>query len=247
MIPNRISMVSYNLWNIKRWPDRKPALSKFLTTFNPDILCLQEISNETMQCIGESLESHEHINDELPGWACESNIFWNMHYFEEVAHGLEDLEMPEQDRGFFWVRLKFKGSDTTIFVATAHFTWQGNPEEFETGLTPRNRQTHQTINFLKQLVNKGEPGFFMGDLNDPIIPNLFFPKAGYQSCFKDLNLLCPPTYPALPTTNVISENQAIDWIFSNGKAKTISASVPQFYFNGIGPSDHWPVHAIYQL
>ncbi|MEE8224978.1 MAG: hypothetical protein V3R42_04590, partial [candidate division NC10 bacterium] len=63
----------------------------------------------------------------------------------------------------------------------------------------------------------------------------------------DLNLLCPPTYPALPTTNVISENQAIDWIFSNGKAKTISASVPQFYFNGIGPSDHWPVHAIYQL
>jgi len=30
--------VSYNLWNIKRWPDRKPALSKFLTTFNHDTL-----------------------------------------------------------------------------------------------------------------------------------------------------------------------------------------------------------------
>jgi endonuclease/exonuclease/phosphatase family metal-dependent hydrolase len=240
-------MVSYNLWNVERWPDREPALKKFLTTFRPDILCLQEIRNETIQCIGESLETHEHINDEFPGWTCESNIFWNKDYFTELDHGLEGLEMPEQDRGFFWVRLKLKGCDKTIFIATAHFTWQGNPEENETGLTPRNRQARQTINYLQKLANNDEPTFFMGDLNDPVIPHIFFSKAGFESCFKDLNLLCPPTFPALPTTNNICENQAIDWIFSNAKARTISASVPQFYFNGFTPSDHWPVHAIYQI
>ena len=247
MIPNRISVVSYNLWNLKRWPERQPALREFLASFRPDILCLQELRDETLRCISGILEEHEYINDEAPGWTCESNIFWNKHYFSELDHGLEQLDMPEQDRGLFWVRLRRKGHNKTIFVATAHFTWQGNQEETDTGTTPRNRQARQTIDHLHKLVNDHEPAFFMGDLNDPVIPHLFFTRAGYQSCFKDLNLLCPPTYPALPTTNDINENQVIDWIFSNGKAATISASVPQFYFNGLAPSDHWPVHAIYQL
>ena len=240
-------MVTYNLWNVQRWPEREPALREFLTTFNPDILCVQELRKEILQCISESLGSHGCVVDKLPGWTCQSNIFWNKQYFEEITHGLEDLEMPEPHKGLFWVRLRLKGDGMTIFLATAHFTWQGNPEELETGLTLRNRQTQLTIHYLKQLVKKDEPSFFMGDLNDPVIPHMFFPAAGYQSCFQDLNLLCPPTYPALPTTADIRENQAIDWIFSNGKAKTIAASVPQFYFNGIGPSDHWAVHAIYQL
>ncbi len=240
-------MVTYNLWHTQRWPEREPALKKFLTTFNPDLLCVQELRKETLQCIRESLVSHECVIDEFAGWTCHSNIFWNTHYFEEIAHGLEDLLMPNRHKGLFWVRLKLRGNDATIFLATAHFTWQGNPEELETGITLRNRQAKRTIGFLKQLINENEPAFFMGDLNDPVIPHMFFPAAGYQSCFQDLNLLCPPTYPALPTTSDIRENQTIDWIFSNGKAKTIAAFVPQFYFNGIGPSDHWPVYAIYQL
>ena len=58
MIPNRISIVSYNLWNTELWPDREPALRQFLSTFMPDILCIQELRNETMICIGECLETH---------------------------------------------------------------------------------------------------------------------------------------------------------------------------------------------
>jgi endonuclease/exonuclease/phosphatase family metal-dependent hydrolase len=247
MIPNRISMVTYNLWNTQRWLAREPALREYLSVFKPDILCLQEIRNETLQCICESLDTHAYIKDALPGWTRESNIFWNKDYFTELAHGLEELEMPEQDRGLFWVRLKLKGQAKTIFIATAHFTWQGHHEETETGLTARNRQARQTLAYLRKLVNRDEAAFFMGDLNDPVIPHLFFPEAGYESCFKDLNLLCPSTYPALPTTSDIRENQTIDWVFSNGKAKTIAAFVPQFYFDGIAPSDHWPIHAIYQL
>ncbi|MEO2048218.1 MAG: endonuclease/exonuclease/phosphatase family protein [Pirellulales bacterium] len=247
MIPDRISMVSYNLWNVERWPDREPALANFLTSFRPDILCLQEVRTETMECISQSLKTHEHVRDELPGWACESNIFWNRNYFTKVAHGLEKLDMPEQHRGFFWVRLKLVEKDTTIFIATAHYTWQEDPSERETGLTPRNAQMRQSISWLKNLVLKDEPAFFMGDLNDPIIPHLFLPEISFQSCFRDLNLLCPPTYPALPTTHDINGSQTIDWIFSNRLATVISASVPQCYYNGIAPSDHWPVQAIYQL
>ena len=59
MIPNRISIVSYNLWNTELWPDREPALRQFLSTFMPDILCIQELRNETMICVSECLETHE--------------------------------------------------------------------------------------------------------------------------------------------------------------------------------------------
>ena len=155
--------------------------------------------------------------------------------------------MPEQYRGFFWVRLKLKGSDITIFIATAHFTHQEDLKEIETGFTPRNNQIRQTIKCLNKLVKNNEPAFFMGDLNDPVLPEYFLTKEGYKSCFQDLNLLSPPTHPTLLMIDVPGPNQTIDYIFCNGKAKTISASVPQFYFKGLAPSDHWPIYAIYQL
>ncbi len=107
-------MVSYNLWNTQKWPQREPALRYFLTTFQPDILCLQEPRNETLQCISNNLPTHDHVNDELPGWICESNIFWNRLFFSELAHGLEKLDHLDPDRGLFWVRLKLLGIDKTV-------------------------------------------------------------------------------------------------------------------------------------
>lgn len=244
---NRISLVTYNLWNTERWPERGPALQHFLTTFGPDILCCQELRSETLHCISDTLTTHDHVKDELPGWICESNIFWNRNYFSEVAHGLEKLDLLGPSRGLFWVRLKLTDSDKTIFIATAHYKWQGADEEVQTGLSPRNLQARQTIALLSKLVNEDETAFFMGDLNDPIVPSILFPKAGYDSCFTELGLLSPPTCPAIPTIIEIGENQVLDWLFSNQKARAMSAIVPHNYVNNISASDHWPVHAIYQI
>lgn len=247
MMPNRISFVSYNLWNTQRWPERRPALEKFLTLYKPDILCLQELRPETMLVIDETLETHERVIDDSSRWSYQSNIYWHSDYFDKVAHGLESLQVLDNRPAFFWVRLKLKGSEQTLFVSTAHFTWQGDPKEKETGLTSRNKQAKLTVAYLKNLVLTGEPAFFLGDLNDPVIPQLFFPDAGFHSCFQALNQLCPPTFPSLPTTSDVSENQAIDWILANDYSRPIIAAVPHLYANGISPSDHWPVYAIYQI
>ena len=149
--------------------------------------------------------------------------------------------MPEQYRGFFWVRLKLKGSDITIFIATAHFTQQEYLKEFETGFTPRNNQIHQTIKCLKKLVKNNEPAFFMGDLNDPVLSEYFLSKEGYNSCFQDLNLLSPPTHPTLPMIDVQGHNKTIDYIFCNRKQKQYLPLYRSFI------SNIWPVHTIYQL
>jgi endonuclease/exonuclease/phosphatase family metal-dependent hydrolase len=239
--------MSYNLWNTVRWPEREPALRNFLTTFRPDILCTQEISNETIHCIAESLKTHDHVVDTPAGWQCESNIFWNRDSFTEIEHGLEKMDMPEQDRGLFWVRLLLKDSGKTVFIATAHYSYQGNPQEMETGISPRYRQAHQTVSHLNRLVHENETAFFMGDLNDPVIPRLFFPQAGYESCFQGLNLMCPSTYPVATHSDALSDGQTLDWMFCNGQARVIAAAVPQFYHQGITPSDHYPLHAIYEI
>jgi hypothetical protein len=76
-------------------------------------------------------------------------------------------------------------------------------------------------------------------------------QAGFISCFAALGIQSPPTFESYPTANVQPGEQtvteAIDLITANKQARAIAASVPQYYYGDIAPSDHWPVQAIYQL
>jgi hypothetical protein len=174
-----------------------------------------------------------------------------MSWLTEIEHGAEDVGLLEQDRRLFWVRLQLQGQEGTLFVSTAHFTYQGNPRERETGLSPRLEQARRTVEALRRLVRDQEPAWFMGDLNDPVHPVRILDEAGYKSCFSTLGLLCPPTFPCYPTANVPAGtrvfNQTIDWIVSNQHARAIAAQVPQCYHGDVAPSDHWPVLAVYEL
>lgn len=251
MFPTRLSLATYNLWNDTRWSQRKPALKRFLELFQPDILCLQELRAVTQSFLDETLPQHQRVHDELPGWTCEGNIYWHSDLLEEVEHGAEDIGILEEDRRLFWARLNLKGQDRTIFVGTAHFTYQGHPHERETGESPRVRQSQRTVEVLQKLVKEDEPAFFMGDLNDPLHPSLILHDAGYISCFATLGIPCPSTFPCLPTKNVspgtIVMNQTIDWIVANQHARPLAAQVPHCYYDDVAPSDHWPVLAIYEI
>lgn len=247
MHPFRLSIVTYNLWNTERWPQRAQALNQFLELFNPDILCIQELREETQSFIDKVLPKHQRVHDEFTGWTCEGNIYWNSELLEEVEHGAEDIGMLEAHRRLFWVRLKTIGLDKTIFVSTAHYTYQGHEKEMKTGISPRLGQTRRTMEELQRLVKSNEPAFFMGDLNDPVIPGRLMGEVGFENCFKTLNMLSPPTYPCNPTAKYLNMNQAIDWLMANAYARPLSASVPHFFFDDFAPSDHWPVSAIYEL
>ena len=132
MFPTRLSIVTYNLWNTVRWPVREAALKQFVDLFQPDILCLQELRAETQSFLDQALPQHQRVADDLPGWTCESNIYWRSDLLEGVDHGAEDVGMLEEHRRLFWVRLQVRQPARTIFVSTAHFTYQGHPKERET-------------------------------------------------------------------------------------------------------------------
>lgn len=252
MFPTRLSFITYNLWNTQRWPQREPALRGFLRRFQPDVLCLQELRIETRDVLDEALHGYRRVEDSFPGWLRESNIYWNSSLLEEVQHGAEDIGIDSDAyRRLFWVRLKVRDTRRTLFVATAHFTYQEHPDELRTGRSPRGDQARRAAAALKTLSRSSEPVFFLGDLNDPVLPVHILHEEGLLNCFTRLDLLPPPTWPALPTTRVAPwetlSSQVIDWIVSNDKARPIAAGVPQYYLEDLTPSDHWPVQAIYEI
>ena len=251
MHPFRISIVTYNIWLTERWDVRAPALRGFLETFDPDVLCLQELQPTSREFIDSTLPAHKRVDDAFRGWATESNIYWRDALFAHIEHGCEDAGIPDGDRRLFWVRLKMRDLDRPMLVATAHLTSQRNKLECETGQSPRVEQIRRIIQALKRLNQPGEPMFFMGDMNDPVHPPRMLHEAGYKTCFAALGIQPPPTYHCYPTANVQPGNrvvnQCIDWLVSNGEARAISAAVPQFYLKDSAPSDHWPVQAVYEI
>ena len=248
----RLSVITYNIWVNERWAKREPALRKFLQIFEPDVLCLQELTRKSRAMIDDVLSGHDRVHDAFIGWTKESNIYWRRSMMSEIDHGAEKVDIRDsKDRRLFWVRLQLKTSKRSILVATAHLTHQRHPAELKTGASPRVAEIKRIIAHLKRLNRKREPLFFMGDMNDPVLPQVLLHEAGYVSCFAALGIVPPPTFKAYPTANVAPGkpiiHEPVDWLVANAEARAIAAAVPQFYLDDAAPSDHWPVQAVYEI
>ncbi len=251
MFPTRVSIVTCNLWGMNRWKERQPVISEFLSAFKPDIFSVQELTDLSRGFLDNVLSSHDRVDDSFCGWITEGNIYWNRVLFDLVEYGIEDIGLLEEDRRLFWVRLKVRATSKSILVSTAHFTYKAHPNEIETGQSPRLKQSRLTVSALDRLSMGIEPTFFMGDLNDSSHPVFILNDAGYVDCFSALGVSSAPTAPCYPTVDVTIGrprlSQTLDWVFSNKFARALSAQVPNFYYRGMTPSDHWPVQAIYEI
>jgi endonuclease/exonuclease/phosphatase family metal-dependent hydrolase len=247
----RLSFVTCNLWLTQKWPARAPALERFVTLFNPDVLCVQELQPATQAFLDATLKEHERIHDPFPGWTNESNIYSSKALFERLEYGAADVGHPEPERRLFWARLQLGSASRTLFVATAHLSSPRHTDEPQSGVSPRVRELKGIAAELVRLVRPGEPAFFMGDMNDAWHPQHALKQIGFVSCFAALGLQSPPTFQCYPTAGVEpgepTVTEAIDLIAANRHARAIAASVPQLYAADHAPSDHWPVHAVYQL
>ncbi len=247
-LPIRFVVCSYNIWTTTRWPERKAALQSFVRYHMPDILCLQELQADSKKALDEVLlPTHQRVEDAFEGWTREGNIYWNTTFFELVEYGAQPIGILEEFRRLFWVRLKVKdGSQRTIFVSTAHYTYQGHPVELETNLNSRVPQAHKTVEFLDTAIHENEPALFMGDLNDHYTPIRILEGSGLINCYSGLGRVPPFTHPATPTAGKGSP-VTIDWIFHRGPLRLMSSEVVDFFEGDIAPSDHKPVLATYSL
>ena len=249
--PVRLSVVTYNLWNTQRWPERAPALELFLDRYRPDVLCVQELTPETRDFLDHGLPDHGRVHDAFDGWSTESNMWWRKDLFERVEHGAADfgcVEYPQ--RRLFWVRLRPAGRPVSFVISTIHLTDFGTAHELATGESPRVREANAVVAALHDIVGADEPAFVVGDFNDAIGPLIPLLVAGYTSCFGALEQIPPPTLPASLSRfggGGFASAFVLDWIFANRHARAVAAASPHVHTGDVAPSDHWPVQAVYEI
>jgi endonuclease/exonuclease/phosphatase family metal-dependent hydrolase len=244
MHPFTFLACTYNLWGTARWDQRRVPLQRFLEVNRPDVLCVQELTEDSRALIGDTLASWRSVDDPLPGWTREGNIFWNAGLFDLVEYGAEDIGMVEELRRLWWVRLR-NAEGRTVVVATAHFSWTGNVRELEDRINLRTGQAEEAIIALNRIVGEDEPVLFMGDFNDYIHPLRVLRMAGYEDSFMGLGREAVATYPAMPFAQAPPE--ILDWMMHRGPVRPTLTSVVDFHVAEKAPSDHKPILTTYTL
>jgi endonuclease/exonuclease/phosphatase family metal-dependent hydrolase len=242
----RFTVCSFNLWQDFYWPAREKSLKHFMSNHFPDIVALQELHPKTLSLLDNTLNLHQRIDDDFPGWKSESNIYWNHNLFELVSYGMEDVGIEEEYRNLFWVKLKCKDDNSLeILIATAHFTCCNSKNEMATGYNPRIKQANNTAIQLERLLKNKTPVIFMGDLNEDEHPIWCLEKEGYKSVYAALNRAPVITSPALPLPNKIPAVD--DWIFFKGNIYPMTIDVPNCCYEGMVPSDHKPILSTFKF
>lgn len=244
--PTRISVMTLNLWKLNRWPERRASLESLLATFAPDVFLVQEAAPPLLAAIDAALPAHRRVRDPFEGWSEESSIYWNASHVDLVDHGHATINDFQPNRQLFHARLRVRVTGQTILAATAHFTWPGHDMERETGRSPRPEQSRRTAGHLARLAGPDEPVVFTGDLNEDYYPRKILADAGLVDPFTRLRIAQEPTRPARPI-DAHRPDAVHDWIVSNAPARPIAAQVVRFLHEGLPPSDHWPVIAVFEL
>ena len=242
----RLSIATYNLWAENDWPRREQALRAVVDMLRPDILAVQELRLSTRNLLDEVLPGHTRVDDRFAGWLFEGNIYWNADRFELVEYGAEDVGIFETWRRLFWVRLRPRGLERTILVATAHFTYEGHPRvqaAKAAGVNPRVEQAERTLAALDRISLPGEVVFFMGDLNESGEAVQVLRKGGFMDTVGSRGEGVRATWPAHPSQG--SGSHVFDWQLFRGDAHVIESAVVDFTLNGVAPSDHKPVIVTY--
>lgn len=245
MTPIRFVVATYNLWGSNRWPEREEALRGFLRETYPDILCVQEFRPALAEVIDAELEEHQRVDDPFEGWLREGNIYWSTRLFDFVEYGAEDIGILEPLRRLFWVRLRFRGTDRTLLVATAHYTWTGHKREVAEHINPRVKQAQQTVAAFERIVGEDEPLLFMGDLNEANNAINTLRQAGLTDCWRGKGTYPVPTHPAFPTAT--GTPQVLDWQLYRGPLRPMVCEVVDYAKGYISPSDHKPLLVAYEL
>jgi endonuclease/exonuclease/phosphatase family metal-dependent hydrolase len=247
MMNFRFTVCTYNIWTNTRWAERRYPLQQFATLNRPDLLCLQEVTAESLQALDEVLLStHQRVQDDFAGWTCEGNLYWRSDMFELVEHGAEQIGIIEQFRRLFWARLALKdGSGRTILVGTMHLTYSLHPQTLADEKYARIAQAKATLAAMNTLAKDDEPQLLMGDFNDQSAVIKILMEGDFRDCFSQLGRQTSITHPAHPAWGAGS---TIDWLMSRGNTiAPLTADVINFFVNDMPPSDHKPLMATYEL
>ena len=213
--PFRFSVLTWNVWKkggieVHDWERRKPVLQSVARHFQPDIICLQEASEESIGAIMEALPHHKRVLGDGPCWATEGSILYDGRLFSADGNGAElvgmeyeALEGGRPERRLLWARLVCICDGRSFLVSTAHLTWQGSCGNVGIGIepmenggpNPRIAQAAACATQLDRLAGPPDgrlPCLLMGDFNEGFVIQRPLEAAGFVDCLP-LNSSPSPT------------------------------------------------------
>lgn len=249
-----ITIMSYNIRcgfcedssNVNNWSYRKYLVAYLIKSHNPDLIGLQEAEMFQVNELIEMLDVYDWygVSREDGKEKGESTaILYKKERFEPLIRETQWLsQTPEMvskgwdaalNRTVTIIKFKDKKLNKEFYYANTHFDHIGEKA--------RTESSRLIINLLSQYLVE-YPVIFSGDLN-------------YTSTSEGYKILSSKLYDAKTIAdtesggnitfngfgNDIKPDNKIDFIFVNDKVKVLNHIVDTTTFNGLYPSDHYPV------
>ncbi len=223
---------------IHAWKNRKDLVAKIMEDYPCDFIGFQEVNHFQAEFLTRLLMHHGHIgwyNKQVNWW--QNNLILFHSSWECLGHRHFFLsrtpDIPSRLSGARWPRQCvigwFKKGNQHLLIANTHFDFTSDVQQKSAGLV---------LDFLNRFP-RGIPQIVTGDFNT--IPGSsahhVFKSQGFGLVLEEKSVTTFHDFKGAET------GLHIDWILYRNGLFAISEQVIQESFNGLFPSDHYPVRA----
>ncbi|MEX1350238.1 MAG: endonuclease/exonuclease/phosphatase family protein [Desulfobacterales bacterium] len=232
---------------VNSWDHRKEALPALFKKYDSDFIGLQEANDFQIDYLAKILIGYEFIGKRSPAPPNWQNnvIFFKRKWAPEVYQHLflsKTPTIPSKFRDSRWPRQctigMFTSNNRTLICINTHFDFAENV------------QTNSAVLIMEQLskLPPNVPAIILGDFNATPKQNCYgvFTGENDKYSFKGPWFKNAATKPLLGTYHGFkgrTDGDHIDWILYRGNIAPANYNVEVSTFEGIYPSDHFPVYA----
>lgn len=247
----RIKLLTYNIQSWDMNDRRKLGVVDLIKRHNPDVICLQEVTVKWFSLLRKELSDiyafcgrdRFHGNKEIIEWKKERNcvLYKKDKFMASYSHTYwynDDITKPgmteeaEYNRVFTCVGLKEKNSGKNFELISTHLEY--------TTAHCRELQAEILVNYLKK---QNKTIVLAGDFNS--VPE----EKAYQLVSKEMTDI-GKEFSITENTYHSYKREAptrIDFIFRTNDVKPLSFDVIKDEFDGLPPSDHYPLKCTFEL
>ena len=253
IVSEGFSALSFNLRfgladdGVNNWDHRKKALPALFEKYHPDFIGLQEANDFQIDYLAKILDGYDFIGKRSPAPSSWQNnvIFFKSKWDPTVSRHLflsQTPTVPSKFQDSRWPRQctigMFTNSHRKMICINTHFDFAENV------------QTNSAVLIMEQLskLPSNVPAVLLGDFNSTPKQNCYgiFTGEKKKSSLQGLWFKNAATKPYPGTYhgfNGHTNGEHIDWILYRGHIAPVDYTMVVSTFEGIYPSDHFPVYA----
>lgn len=228
------------------WMNRKKAYPDLFTIHEPDFIGFQEANDFQTAYLCGVLKDHRHIGErenlkDPPVRSWQDNLIFyrrpwtcvtHRHYFLSDTPDIES-KFPESQWPRQCIIGHFRNNGRSLVHVNTHFDFAAKVQE---------QSACVVLEFLKEFPADA-PVLITGDFNTSPCSRTYdlFREKGFRDLFENHH---SSTFHGFTGKDLGGH---IDWILFKGPIEGVEHRIIQNPFNGIYPSDHYPVKAVFRF